>query len=75
MIDPRLSETCERIRIGVKKRVIAEHELPGAQMPPDIRIGHAASCHGEQAQSQHGYEDAASCKNLGHYVARHYATT
>ena len=52
----------------MKERVIAEHELSSAQMPRDVGIGHTASCHGEQAHRQHGYEDAASLKEGSHPV-------
>ena len=70
VVDPRLSETRERIRIGMKERCDSEHQLSGAQMPPDIGIRHAASGHGEQAHRQHGYKDSASCEKFGHYLVR-----
>ena len=48
MVDPGLSELGKGIRIAVRDVVILEDELAGSQMPPDIRIGHAAGRHDEQ---------------------------
>ena len=54
----------------MKESMILHHELPGAQMPPDIRVDHAAPCHGEQTQSQHPNENVASLEKAGHVSFR-----
>jgi hypothetical protein len=64
MIDPWLSKTRERVRVGVKDRVGLDHELSGAQMPPHVRIGHIARRHGEKTQRKDCHKYATRLEEL-----------
>ena len=56
MIDPGLTKPRKGVRIGVKDCVCLDDKLSGAQMPPHIRIGHAARRHGEKTQRKDDYK-------------------
>jgi hypothetical protein len=56
MIDPWLSKPREGVRIRVKDRVRLNHELPSAQMPPYIGIGHVPRRHSEKTQRKDNNE-------------------
>ncbi len=58
MIDPGLSSLGEGIRVAVKHDVILEDQFSGSQMPPHIRISHAARGHGEKAESEDDHKHA-----------------
>lgn len=52
----------------MKEAVILKHQLPGTQVPPDIRVGHAASGQGEQTESKNDHKNPSSRKQLNHFV-------
>jgi hypothetical protein len=43
-----------------------KYQLAGAQMPPDIRVGYAAGCHGEQTQGENQDEHLAGLQVASH---------
>jgi hypothetical protein len=47
--------------------------LSSAQVPPHVRIGHAARRHGEKTQSQDGNKDATRLEELIHVYQRYTA--
>ena len=66
MVDPGLAKSRERVRIGVKKRVVLDHELSGAQVPPHVGISHVARGHGEKAQGKDGDEHPPGLEQSDH---------
>src|SRR5580704_1827980 len=64
MIDPGLSEPSEGVRVSMENSMRLNDELSAAQMPPYIRISHAARGHGEKTQSKNNHEQAAGLKKL-----------
>jgi hypothetical protein len=54
----------------VKQGVILKHELAGAKVPPEIRVIHTASRHGEQAESENENEHPASLQQSDHEVSQ-----
>ena len=43
-----------------------DDKLAGAQMPPQVRIGHIARRHGEKTQRQDGHENTTRLEKLIH---------
>ena len=66
VVDPGLSETRERERVGMKEAVVLENQLSGAQMPPGIRVRHTASSHGKETESEDGDEYMTSLQKADH---------
>ena len=66
MIDPGLAKPGEGVRVSVKDGVRLDDKLSRAQMPPHVRISHAARRHGEKTQSQDGHEYATRLEKLTH---------
>jgi hypothetical protein len=58
-IDPGLASLGERIGVGMKKPLILDDELAGAQMPPHVGIGDIASREHEQPDRKDDHEQAA----------------
>ena len=68
MVYPGLAETSKRIRIGMEDAVVVDDQLSGAQVPPDVGVGHATNRHGEQAESENEYAEPAGLQEAGHAV-------
>ncbi len=60
VVDPGLAEASERVGICMEDAMVLQGQLPGAEVPPDVRVGNAARGHDEQAESENGHEHAAS---------------
>src|SRR5215470_7626711 len=52
MGNPGLSSTGKREWVGVRNRSGFDNPLPGAQVPPQIRVEGRACCHGQQTEQQ-----------------------
>ncbi len=66
VVYPGMGIASKRIRIGVEDAVVLQDQLSGAEMPPDVRVGHAAHGHGKQAERQDGDEYPASLQEADH---------
>jgi len=50
----------------MKHSVILKHQLPGAQMPPDIRISHIARSQDEEAKRKNNDKQTPGLKQFSH---------
>ena len=66
VVHPGLLKPGERVGVVVEDAVILYGQLPGAQVPPYVGIGHAARGHDEQSQGQDEDEYASSLEELFH---------
>ena len=52
--------------------MILDGQLPGAQVPPHVGIGHAAGGHDEQTEGEDKDEHAASLEKFFHRIRGSY---